>query len=158
MIPEISKNDPENLEDEDLVQMLDEGIILLLQFIKSQILAESINNEPITPPQFGLLYCLHQRGQITMSELSREMHLTHGASTGMVDRLVKMKLVERQRSKKDRRIVFVSISSRGKELIERMRIRRHAILKKIIQEMNTEERYLLLKVNRLIKEKIKHVV
>lgn len=152
----MTENNPDNLGDDYLAEVLDEGIISLMHFIKSQFLAESIDNELITPPQFGLLYCLHQRGQTTMSELSQEMHLTHGASTGMVDRLVKLKLVERQRSEEDRRVVYVSISSRGQELIERMRARRHTILKKIIHGLSHEERRLFLKVNTLFKEKIKH--
>ena len=146
-----------DLGDEHLVQVVDEGIIGMMYFIKNQIMEESIDNELVTPPQFGLLHCLHMNGQTTMSALSQQMHLTHGASTGMVDRLVKLKLVERKRSEEDRRVVYVTISERGLNLIERMRQRRHAILKNIIKGLKPEERRLFLKVHALFKEKLKHV-
>jgi DNA-binding MarR family transcriptional regulator len=64
------------------------------------------------------------------------MHLTHGASTGMVDRLIKLKLVDRVRSEEDRRVVYVSITDRGRELVERMRERRYSILKNIINSLD----------------------
>ena len=144
--------------DEDrLVATLDEGIIALMQFVKNQILAESIDDEVVTPPQFSMLYCLQHQGQTTMSALSQQMALTHGALTGMVDRLVRLKLVERRRSEEDRRVVYVSISERGQALIERMRLRRCAILKNIIKGLNPEERRLFLRVDALFKEKLKHV-
>jgi MarR family transcriptional regulator, organic hydroperoxide resistance regulator len=142
------------LGDEALAVAMDERIIWFMHFIKKQIMAESIDHEAITPPQFGLLYCLCHRGQTTMTTLSQEMHLTHGASTGMVDRLIKLKLVERMRSETDRRVVYVSITERGQELIERMRVRRHAILKNIIKSLTNEERKLFIKVNTLFKEKL----
>jgi hypothetical protein len=41
-----------------LVQALDDRMIWFMHFMKKQILAESIDDEAITPPQFGLLYCL----------------------------------------------------------------------------------------------------
>ena len=89
-----------------------------------------------------------------MSSLSQDMHLTHGASTGMVDRLIKLKLVDRVRSEEDRRVVYVSITDRGRELVERMRERRYSILKNIINSLTEEERKLFIKVNTLLKEKL----
>ncbi len=141
-------------EEQALVQALDDRMIWFMHFMKKQILAESIDDEAITPPQFGLLYCLCHKEQTTMSSLSQDMHLTHGASTGMVDRLIKLKLVDRMRSEEDRRVVYVSITDRGRELVERMRDRRHSILKNIINSLTEEERKLFIKVNTLLKEKL----
>lgn len=142
------------LEEQALVQALDERMIWFMHFMKKQILAESIDDEAITPPQFGLLYCLCIKGQTTMSALSQDMHLTHGASTGMVDRLIKLKLVERTRSEEDRRVVYVSITERGRELVERMRQRRHSILKNIIKSLTEEELQLVLQVDGILKKKL----
>ena len=142
------------LEEQALVQALDERMIWFMHFMKKQILAESIDDEAITPPQFGLLYCLCIRGQTTMSALSQEMHLTHGASTGMVDRLIKLKLVERMRSEEDRRVVYVSITERGRELVERMRQRRHSILRNLIKSLTEEERQLVIQVDGIFKKKL----
>ncbi|MDF2188293.1 MarR family transcriptional regulator [Paraflavitalea sp. CAU 1676] len=48
-----------------------------------------------------------QQGQVTAGELATLTGLTTGAITGLVDRLVKLKLVKRQYDKHDRRKVYI---------------------------------------------------
>lgn len=146
------------LNDIDFVRIIDENFIFMMRFTKKQILEESINNTVITPPQFGLLYQLEHCGPRTMKELSEQMDLTHGATTGLVDRLHRLNLVQRERDETDRRVVNVSVTAEGKLLIDRIEERRYKILRKIIQELSQEERKLMLKINTLIKEKLMNYV
>lgn len=141
------------ISEEELVHSFDEMILLLMRFLKKQILEESVQNSVITPPQFGMLHCLQMQGPRTMKEISEQMDLTHGASTGLIDRLHRLGLVERERDDKDRRVVNVTITDEGKQLIERVNQRRHAILSKIVQQLSPDERRLIQKLNSLAKEK-----
>lgn len=144
----------ENLAEADLIRALDGMFMSMMKFTKKQILEESIHQSTITPPQFGMLYCLFHNGPHTMKELSERMDLTHGASTGLVDRLHRLGLVERERSLEDRRVVHVAVTTEGQKLIERIELRRHAILGKIIDQLTPEERRLMLKIDRIIKDKL----
>lgn len=53
-----------------------------------------------------------------MTLVAENVLVSLSSVTIIVDKLVKMDLVQRQRSNKDRRVVYVSLSPKGKELFE----------------------------------------
>lgn len=55
---------------------------------------------------------------VTMSSLAQGMSVPMSTATGVVDRLVKKGLLERGRSEEDRRVVTVSLTESGSEVIE----------------------------------------
>lgn len=55
---------------------------------------------------------------VTMSSLAQGMSVPMSTATGVVDRLVKKGLLERGRSEEDRRVVTVSLTEGGGEMIE----------------------------------------
>ncbi len=69
-------------------------------------------------PQFNALSIISERQEVTMSVLSRELGVTMGAGTNLMDRLVDNGLAERRRSGTDRRVVKVALTAKGKESLE----------------------------------------
>lgn len=148
-------------ETEDIDQLIkssDEMFLLMMRFTKKQLLEESINDTSITPPQLGVLFHLDNCGPVTMKDLSELMGLTHGATTGLVDRVLKQGLITRERLESDRRVVEVSITAAGKALLERIVARRHQILSHILQELSLEDRQFILKTHQFMKEKLRKYV
>jgi len=79
----------------------------------------------LTLPQFDVLAQLHRREDgMTPGELTRELLVTAGNVTGIVDRLVRLGLAERRPVPHDRRAVRVRLTSRGRQLMRRI-IPRH---------------------------------
>jgi len=79
----------------------------------------------LTLPQFDVLAQLHRReGGMTPGELTRELLVTAGNVTGIVDRLVRLGLAERRPVPQDRRAVRVRLTARGRQLMRRI-IPRH---------------------------------
>lgn len=74
---------------------------------------------PLTLPQFDVLAQLHRRGPMTPRELTRELLVTAGNLTGIVERLVRMGLVSRHRVPEDGRAVRVRLTPRGHKLMAR---------------------------------------
>jgi DNA-binding MarR family transcriptional regulator len=72
----------------------------------------------LTGPQLVCLRVIGERGPLNASHLAREVSLSQGTITGIVDRLVTRQLVERERNSPDRRVVTVSITPAGKSLVE----------------------------------------
>ncbi|MBN2375639.1 MAG: MarR family transcriptional regulator [Sedimentisphaerales bacterium] len=70
----------------------------------------------ITAPQMICLYGLVESGEMTQSELARQVHMGISTINGVIDRLEKKGLVIRQRDTKDRRKVFVRFTDAGREL------------------------------------------
>jgi DNA-binding MarR family transcriptional regulator len=79
----------------------------------------------LTLPQFDVLAQLYRRDEgMTPGELTRELLVTAGNVTGIVDRLARLGLAERRPVPHDRRAVRVRLTARGQRLMRRI-IPRH---------------------------------
>ena len=75
----------------------------------------------VTLPQFDVLSELeHASEPLTMSELSRELMVSNGNITGVIDRLVTMDLVQRKRPDHDRRVQYIQLTEKGSKEFRRM--------------------------------------
>lgn len=76
---------------------------------------------PVTLPQFDVLSELDRAdGPLTMSQLSKELMVSNGNVTGVIDRLEKINFVKRTRPKHDRRIQFIHLTPKGKKGFDEM--------------------------------------
>jgi DNA-binding MarR family transcriptional regulator len=71
----------------------------------------------LTGPQLICLRVLTQHGPMTAGALARAVDLSQATLTGILDRLVKRRLVTRRRSSKDRRRVTVALTAEGERLV-----------------------------------------
>lgn len=70
----------------------------------------------ITTPQLICLHSLMDGNPKTLSELAEDISLGMSTTTGIVDRLVARKMVNRAQSSHDRRKIALTITETGKEL------------------------------------------
>jgi DNA-binding MarR family transcriptional regulator len=77
---------------------------------------EVSNKFGITGPQLWALKTISQSESLSLSELSETMYLHPSTITGVVDRLEKKGFVVRVRDKKDRRVISVRLTPKGKRL------------------------------------------
>ena len=113
--------------------------------------------ERLTLPQFDVLVQLARReGGMTPGELTRELLVTAGNVTGIVDRLEALGLVARRPVPEDRRAVKVRLTPRGRHLTHRV-IPRHrrdvgTLLEAVSREDLARLRDLLGRVARALEE------
>ncbi|MBL0389189.1 MarR family transcriptional regulator [Tumebacillus sp. ITR2] len=69
----------------------------------------------ITPVQLMVIRNLAQHQDITLNELAEKTQLTASTMSGVVERLVKAGLVERERSEQDRRALVLHVTDAGRE-------------------------------------------
>ncbi|WP_239634170.1 MarR family transcriptional regulator [Paenibacillus sp. H1-7] len=74
--------------------------------------------QTLTLPQLNVLSMLDREGPLKAGTLSDELHFSPGAMTALCDKLVKDGYVSRQRPHNDRRIMLLSITARGKQLLQ----------------------------------------
>ncbi|GAA3322408.1 hypothetical protein GCM10020331_042180 [Ectobacillus funiculus] len=67
------------------------------------------------------------------------MDVKPSAVTLMIDRLEQHKLVEREHDKKDRRVVNIRLSERGKERLKQLIGARKAVAQRYLSSLTTEE-------------------
>lgn len=84
-------------------------------------LSRELNRDNISFAQFFLLSHLASAKELTMTEIARKMSHSTAAATGLVDRLEKLGYMERTHAVDDRRKVMVRVTSKGLNLVSRLR-------------------------------------
>jgi DNA-binding MarR family transcriptional regulator len=72
----------------------------------------------LTTEKFGLLTSIKSRGPLRPTDLASILERTPNSMSMLIDRMVKAGLVRRTRDKKDRRVVTVSLTSKGATAVE----------------------------------------
>ena len=103
----------------------------------------------LTLPQFDVLAELTraEAGGFTFVELSRLLLVTSGNLTGIVDRLEEQRLVERCPDAKDRRVIRVALTEKGRRLTDEVLPAHAADLNDILSFMPRAE---LLQLSELL--------
>lgn len=94
------------------------SILSLLREIRSLIdknLRSKLNLGDFTMPQTMIIYNLANNDKMKISDLSEKMGLTNSTVSGIVDRLEDQGVVARERSTKDRRVVYVELTPEHKK-------------------------------------------
>ena len=84
--------------------------------IISNEIRKKVGKKGVTLPQLYVLGTLGVLGDLPLGELSKQILVTKGNMTPIVDHLEKRGLVARERDLTDRRIVWVRLTPKGKEL------------------------------------------
>lgn len=105
---------------EERIRTIHDAFIALMWISKRQF-GQRLQGFGLTHPQFMALAALTAHGTAcTMSDLITVMFQDAPTMTGVIDRLVRMKLVDRTRSERDRRVVLVQATPAGVELVKQI--------------------------------------
>lgn len=97
----------------------------------------------LTPCQFEVLIILCEEDGILLSELGRRVSRDGPTITGVIDRMEKKMLVKRKRDSRDRRVVKVILTPKGKGMEEQLSLTKKQILEKITKDLSARELTLL---------------
>ena len=130
--------------------------IMLREVSKKHML--TIVKAGLTFPQITILDFVKEKGECKMGDLADALNMTMSAVTGIVDKMIKLKLVKRERSRKDRRIVKVAFLKKGLDTVELMNKERRAAINSLFAIFTAEEKKVYLRLiekvyNNLRKEK-----
>ncbi len=100
----------------------------------------------ISLPQFNVLDYLHMTGEATMHEIAENLSLAPSNLTGIMDRLVLLKVVKRGNDDRDRRVVKACITSAGIAMLERIKEEKRATLGQLFHCITPRERAVYLSV------------
>ncbi|MFY0600215.1 MAG: MarR family transcriptional regulator [Cyclobacteriaceae bacterium] len=94
----------------------------------------------IAKREFGLLIKLGQSEHMIMREVSDFLQIPMSTSTGIVDKLIEKKFVERSYSPEDRRIVIIQLSKEGRCIYEMLNEKLYVYGKALLETFATEEK------------------
>lgn len=128
-----------------------EEVLALNTFIKLTRATESLSARlsrcgtlgDLTMSQFGVLEALYHLGPMSQSEIGTKLLKSGGNVTLVVDNLEKRDLVQRERDADDRRVVTVSLTPAGRDLIRRIFPEHVAAIVKEFSVLTPEEQEML---------------
>ena len=123
-------------------------------YIKLMRATDSINSKinsflaesNLTGSQFQVLDTLFHLGDLSQKDLSKKLLKSGGNITMVVDNLEDRKFVKRKRSKKDRRMIYVHLTSEGEKKIKNTLPGIVDILTKEMKRINADEQETLQKL------------
>lgn len=106
---------------EEIVERILSDFLILVPLLNKKLLRENelYKLDDLYPSHVQILLLLSKNKQLTMSEISKEIHVINSNLTPLVDKLIKLGYLKRQPSKKDRRVVHISLTASGKKQVEK---------------------------------------
>lgn len=118
--------------------------LLMRGILKRQ--SDEIAKGKITMPQYLVLDLIEARGALKMSEIAAAMSVSLPAMTGIVDRLHLTAMVERCYDPKDRRLIRINLSGKGRKMVHKIRNQREATISDVFGQLSEQERQSYLKI------------
>lgn len=97
------------------------------------------NEYSLSFPQYKMLYILTQHGTLKVSQLADMIGITSSAITSLTDKLLTDGYVHRERAEQDRRVVYISITEKGKEIAEKVRENQQETIHRIFDMLEEED-------------------
>ena len=94
----------------------------------------------INVPQYMALVALEELGEATMGQLSKRLHVTMGASTNLVDKLIRGGYASRTRGLADRRVVKVKLEAKGREILKEIEEKATSFMMGVLCDVEPERR------------------
>ena len=125
---------------------------LLLVFRRNII--ENIKKEgfkhDMTFSQMEVFRFVGLSGKETMKDIARYLKITPPSSTEIIDEMEKKGLIKRKSDKKDRRVVFVELTSKAKKLFVLLSKHKDIILEKMVSKLNEKDHKDLERIIRIL--------
>lgn len=117
---------------------------LLREFVKRE--KNELSTGRISFPQMVALDLLSQRPRVKMTEIAHALSVQLSTATPLVDRLVRQGMAARRRDEKDRRLVWVNATAKGRKVIENILREKQASIRAIFGSVTEDERAQYLSV------------
>ncbi len=124
-----------------MVQYIKDLDLLFSRLItRFRILYSKHTTEEITGTQFLVLQSLRNNGPCNTSYLAQSLGVTLSAITALINRLFKLGLVTRERKARDRRQVWINITSKGLQVLKEVEEQRYLLLALYFSRLSEKER------------------
>jgi DNA-binding MarR family transcriptional regulator len=125
--------------------------LVLTYQVFTQIGDAHIRQLGLTTSQFDVIATLGNTKGFNFKELGEKTLITKGTLTGVIDRLEKKGLVQRQMDQQDRRVFQVVLTKQGEEIFEKVFPQHISYFKQRFQSLTTEEHQEILTALRKLK-------
>ena len=140
----------------DVDQVLEAIIYLYTE--SRRLTKELARRADLTGPQLTVVKILEQIGDLSLSELSERIRAQNSTVTGIIDRMERENLVTRERSKEDRRVVYIRLTAKGRRLAEEIPVEPMEIFRGALESLSAAEVRELVKILGKVAKRVRQTV
>ena len=104
----------------------------------------------ISCPQMVTLDYVLRRARVNMKDIARHLGVQMSSATTLVDRLIRQKMLMRHRDEEDRRLVRVTITPKGRKVVEQILNQKRRSIRGVFSVLTDSERGHYLKILRKV--------
>lgn len=112
----------------------------------------------LTGPQLTVMKLLETFGDLSLSSLSERIRAQNSTVTGIIDRMEREGLVERERSTSDRRVVYIKLTTKGAALAKTIEVEPMEIFRSVLQGLSKDDTKDLLRILGKIQKRVRAMV
>ena len=116
----------------------------LMQLSRTQAHHYSLS-QGLSLSECRVLFLLRSGKPVEMNEVKNSLFVTGAFATSIADRLVRHKLVVRQRDDKDRRKVTMMLTDKGKHCLVRLKAHRKSLLEALLSDLTEKDKEIMEK-------------
>jgi MarR family transcriptional regulator, organic hydroperoxide resistance regulator len=124
----------------------------LFRLMKEEISANNFTHLSIL--QIQALFFLKQHENIPMGDIADFFHIELSSATSLLNKLYDQKLVERNEDPSDRRLVRITLTTKGKTLLEQAMNDRRKKMEKMLSYLSIKEKTELLNILKTLSSKL----
>ena len=129
--------------------------ILYLYTESRRVTKTQAREHGLTGPQVSALKILEAMGDLSLTELSGRMSARNSTLTGIVDRMERDGLVQRERSQTDRRVVLIRPTEKGREVARSVPVSAMEIFATALGGLEGEDRRELRRILSSLAERVR---
>lgn len=146
-------HDPLRAAKQDLDPILETFVYL---YTESRRATKDIAREHgLTGPQVTVLKLLEGVGDLSLSDLSERIQARNSTITGIVDRMQRDGLVLRRRSERDRRVIEIVLTPRGRALARAIPVQPMQMFASALRALPREDRETLRRILRAMSDHVR---
>lgn len=106
----------------------------------------------ITIPQCLALDLLDLYKLMKMKDIAKYMNISLPAATGLINKLYSLGIVKRVYDKKDRRVIYISLTPKGKNIVKQAGEQKKKLIENLFSKLTNKERLTYLKILQKLKK------
>ncbi|MBC7765986.1 MAG: MarR family transcriptional regulator [Hyphomonadaceae bacterium] len=134
------------------LRIIDDSMMRIQKKLSHEICTDI--TQSISMTQLHVLFYIKMQYDCTVSFLASQIEITMGGVTQLVEKLVQLQLVSRERDAEDRRIVRLMITHEGEKMLEKVRENRIKIFEKYFSVLSDEEMETFFKIHQKLIQRI----
>lgn len=108
------------------------------------LLEKDVQKYGLNITQFAVLELLYHKGEQPIQRIGEKILITSGSITYVVDKLEKIGYLKRKRCESDRRVIYATLTSEGKQFMDQVFPEHATFVQQLFSPLNEEEKKQLI--------------